>query len=110
MHGARHTYIPTQFNGGKERGCLLRLERIARLLFLTHTIYRPYERMLLLAIARHDSQNAYEFILHIYSSSGLSKCSMFIYLPFSDVSCFSAGRTVAAGRTAGSERPFELNA
>lgn len=31
-------------------------------------------------------------------------------LPFSDVSCFSAGRNIAAGTTAGSERPFELNA
>lgn len=31
-------------------------------------------------------------------------------LPFSDVLCFSAGRSMAAGRTAGSERPFELNA
>lgn len=31
-------------------------------------------------------------------------------LPFSDVSCFSAGRNIAAGNTAGSERPFVLNA
>lgn len=31
-------------------------------------------------------------------------------LPFSAVSCFSAGRSMAAGNTAGSERPFELNA
>lgn len=30
--------------------------------------------------------------------------------PFSAVSCFSAGRSIAAGNTAGSERPFELNA
>lgn len=31
-------------------------------------------------------------------------------LPFSDVSCFSGSRSMAAGNTAGSERPFALNA
>lgn len=35
---------------------------------------------------------------------------LFRRLPFSAVSCFSAGRSMAAGKTAGSERPFELNA
>lgn len=34
----------------------------------------------------------------------------FMCIPFSDVSCFSGRRSMAAGNTAGSERPFALNA
>lgn len=49
----------------------------------------------------------------------LSICCVFFFpnavlsrfdLPFSAVSCFSAGRNMAADKTAGSDLPFELNA